>query len=292
MVVNLELLAELVAFQRYGTLSATAEHLMMTQPTVTRGMKRLEQSLGGTLFDRQVSNRIKLNATGLLAAKEAEKLLKAQSDFTDKILNYDRLRNEIAVASVAPGPTGFLEQIKNQIDAKLTITHQTINPDKVLDELRNLKEKLIFTNQEIVADDIESMYLGIEYLGVGIDKFNPLSQRKRISFRDLEGLSFLVVQDIGPWRQVVEDSIPNATFLYQENLSAMSKISQYSSFPFFFSNLSQQMPATVNRFNNSNRNTVQITDPRNQMELYGTYLKSERQNVQPILKEIVKRWPK
>lgn len=292
MVVNLELLAELVAFQRYGTLSATAEHLMMTQPTVTRGMKRLEQSLGVTLFDRQVSNRIKLNATGLLAAKEAEKLLKAQSDFTDKILNYDRLRNEIAVASVAPGPTGFLEQIKNQIDAKLAITHQTINPDKVLDELRNLKEKLIFTNQEIVADDIESMYLGIEYLGVGIDKFNPLSQRKRISFRDLEGLSFLVVQDIGPWRQVVEDSIPNATFLYQENLSAMSKISQYSSFPFFFSNLSQQMPATVNRFNNSNRNAVQITDPRNQMVLYGTYLKSERQNVQPILKEIVKRWPK
>lgn len=292
MVVNLELLAELVAFQRYGTLSATAEHLMMTQPTVTRGMKRLEQSLGVTLFDRQVSNRIKLNATGLLAAKEAEKLLKAQSDFTDKILNYDRLRNEIAVASVAPGPTGFLEQIKNQINAKLAITHQTINPDKVLDELRNLKEKLIFTNQEIVADDIESMYLGIEYLGVGIDKFNPLSQRKRISFRDLEGLSFLVVQDIGPWRQVVEDSIPNATFLYQENLSAMSKISQYSSFPFFFSNLSQRMPATVNRFNNSNRNAVQITDPRNQMELYGTYLKSERQNVQPILKEIVKRWPK
>lgn len=292
MVVNLELLAELVTFQRYGTLSATAEHLMMTQPTVTRGMKRLEQSLGVTLFDRQVSNRIKLNATGLLAAKEAKKLLKAQSDFTDKILNYDRLRNEIAVASVAPGPTGFLEQIKNQINAKLAITHQTINPDKVLDELRNLKEKLIFTNQEIVADDIESMYLGIEYLGVGIDKFNPLSQRKRISFRDLEGLSFLVVQDIGPWRQVVEDSIPNATFLYQENLSAMSKISQYSSFPFFFSNLRQRMPATVNRFNNSNRNAVQITDPRNQMELYGTYLKSERQNVQPILKEIVKRWPK
>lgn len=80
---------------------------MMTQPTVTRGMKRLEQSLGVTLFDRQVSNRIKLNATGLLAAKEAKKLLKAQSDFTDKILNYDRLRNEIAVASVALDPPAF-----------------------------------------------------------------------------------------------------------------------------------------------------------------------------------------
>ncbi|WP_274621384.1 hypothetical protein [Pediococcus pentosaceus] len=38
MAMNLDLLKELVAFQRYGTLSSTAEHLMITQPTVTRGM--------------------------------------------------------------------------------------------------------------------------------------------------------------------------------------------------------------------------------------------------------------
>ncbi|MEE6635351.1 LysR family transcriptional regulator [Limosilactobacillus pontis] len=50
---DLELLQELVAFQKYGTLSAAAEHLMITQPTVTRKMKKLEQ----TLFNREVSNR-------------------------------------------------------------------------------------------------------------------------------------------------------------------------------------------------------------------------------------------
>jgi DNA-binding transcriptional LysR family regulator len=33
---DLEFLEELVAFQKYGTLSAAAEHLMITQPTVTR----------------------------------------------------------------------------------------------------------------------------------------------------------------------------------------------------------------------------------------------------------------
>ncbi|MGN1336564.1 MAG: LysR family transcriptional regulator, partial [Limosilactobacillus mucosae] len=102
MTVNLELLTELVAFKRYGTLSATAEHLMITQPTVTRGMKRLEEELGVTLFDRSVSNHIKLNDTGLLAANEAAKLLKNVDDFTDKVLNYDRLRNEFTVASIIP----------------------------------------------------------------------------------------------------------------------------------------------------------------------------------------------
>ncbi len=265
---------------------------MITQPTVTRGMKRLEQELGVTLFDRQVSNRIKLNETGILAAREAEKLLKAENNFTDKVLNYDRLKNEIAVASVAPGPTGFLEQIKGRINAELIITHQTINPDNVIGDLQNFKEKLIFTNQEIVTDDIESMYVGIEYLGVGLDSFNPLSQQKRLKFKDLAGLSFIVVQDIGPWRQVVEDNIPDASFLYQENLSAMSKISEYSNFPFFFSNLSQEAPTTINRFGKGNRNALQIDDPQNKMVFYGTYLKRERPVVQPILKEIVKDWPK
>ncbi|WP_295747216.1 LysR family transcriptional regulator [uncultured Limosilactobacillus sp.] len=42
----------MVAFQKYGTLSVAAEHLMITQPTVNRKMKKLERKLGVTLFNR------------------------------------------------------------------------------------------------------------------------------------------------------------------------------------------------------------------------------------------------
>ena len=38
------LLEELVTFQRMGTLKKTAAHLAVTQPTVTRGMQKLEAS--------------------------------------------------------------------------------------------------------------------------------------------------------------------------------------------------------------------------------------------------------
>lgn len=72
---DLELLKELVAFEQYGTLSATAEHLMITQPSVTRGMKKLEQELGVALFNREV-NRITLNETGKLAAKRLKNYYK------------------------------------------------------------------------------------------------------------------------------------------------------------------------------------------------------------------------
>lgn len=292
MTLNLELLEELVAFQTYGTLSATAEHLMITQPSVTRGMHKLEDDLGVTLFDRRVSNHITLNDTGRLAATEAQKLLSASTAFTDKILNYDESKHTIRVASVAPGPTRFVAEIQDQLAANLTLNHQSITPDQVATSLRTFKERLIFTNTELMTDDLESRYLGKEFIGLGIDKFNPLAQRQSVSFNDLAGMNFLVVQDIGPWRNIVEDYIPDASFLYQADLTAMSKISRYSNFPFFFSNLTQATSDNVNRFDQATRNMLKIDDPHNQIDFYGTYLKSERHHLQPILEQIGQLWPK
>lgn len=78
--IDYQLLEELVTFQETGTLSATAEKLLITQPSVTRGMQKLEDELGVSLFDRTV-NRLKLNSTGELAAKLARKALAANQDF-------------------------------------------------------------------------------------------------------------------------------------------------------------------------------------------------------------------
>ena len=81
-------------------LSAAAEHLMITQPTVTRKMKKLEQELGVTLFDRQFSNHIALNDTGVLAANEARKVLDAEENFTETVLNYDRRRRRPGTTTI------------------------------------------------------------------------------------------------------------------------------------------------------------------------------------------------
>ena len=53
------LLEYLVTFTKAQTLAKTAAALNVTQPTVTRGMQRLEEEFGVKLFDRQ-PNRITL----------------------------------------------------------------------------------------------------------------------------------------------------------------------------------------------------------------------------------------
>lgn len=288
--VDPELLEELVAFHKYGTLSATAEHLMITQPTVTRGMKKLEQQLGVTLFNREFSNRIELNDTGLLAATEAQKLLQEENNFVEKILNYDHLKHKVVVGSVAPGPIGLMSEFQEQLSTQVSINHQLIAPANVVNDLRTLKERLIFTDKEIATDDIESLYMGTERLSLGIDKFHPLAQRKEVSFQDLAGLTFLVVQDIGPWQALIEKYIPDAKFLYQKDLASMRELSQYSSFPFFFTNLTGKTAATFARFSNNKHSRVPIIDPHNQIEFYGTYLKQDRKLIQPLLKQFGQFW--
>jgi hypothetical protein len=71
----------------------------------------------------------------------------------------------------------------------------------------------------------------------------------------------------------------------------MSEISRNSKFPYFFSNLSLVSSATIERSDDGGRVAVPIDDPRNHLEFYGSYLKSNRKLVQPLLKEINKIWP-
>lgn len=74
-------------------------------------------------------------------------------------------------------------------------------------------------------------------MAVRIDKMNPLAQKKSVTFKDLAGLSFLVVQGIGPWVKVTEENIPDAQFLYQKDLPALDELIHYSNFPVFRTNL-------------------------------------------------------
>ena len=79
----------MTTFAKTGTLTKTAAALNITQPSVTRGMQKLEEDFGVQLFDRQ-ANRIKLTPTGELAAREAEQLLTTSQTMLTKIQNFDR----------------------------------------------------------------------------------------------------------------------------------------------------------------------------------------------------------
>lgn len=281
------LLEELVVFSETQTLAKTAEKLMVTQPTVTRGMQKLEEELGVTLFDRQ-PNKITLTKTGKLAAQQAKKLLAANQDFVTQIRNFDQTQQTIKIGTIAPGPLPIAEHLKQDFNVEVD-RHFVLRQD-VSSALLDHQYSLIFSDQEIQNDQIESLFVGQEHLMVNLDQFMYLANKQQVTFKELRGLSFVVLSDIGPWKQIIQDNIPDAKFLYQEQRDAMTEITKYSNFPYFSTNVTDWEIHQPKRPDND-RVRIPITDAAATMTFYVSYLKSRRAQLRPVLQELSTLWP-
>ncbi|WP_119326745.1 LysR family transcriptional regulator [Companilactobacillus musae] len=285
------LLEELVTFKKYGTLASTAEHLMVTQPTVTRGMQKLEEELDVEIFDRQ-PNRITLTKTGELAAKEAQKVIDQNNNLITTVQKYEYNHKNIRVGAVAPGPLILLDHLRESelAQSKIDINDNLINPEDVTKELLDHNYSFVLTNQEIMTDDIESRFIGTEELSVNLNQFTLLANKKSVSFADLKGLSFIVIADIGIWKNITEKQIPDAKFLYQDQQEAFREITKYSDFSYFTTNISK-----IDRkleMEGHDQINVSISDNAAKVDFYAAYLKNQKKNINPILKEMNEVWDK
>ncbi|MCO7178066.1 LysR family transcriptional regulator [Streptococcus gallolyticus subsp. gallolyticus] len=277
------LLEALVAFAKYGTLSATAEHLMVTQPTVTRGMQKLENELGVTLFKR-TPNRISLTETGQLAAKEAEKLLEAKQAFIEHIQDFEKHSGKIRLGSVAPGPLYIAEDVASE---HISIDNDLLSENEVIAKLLSQDYQLIFTHQEIQTDDIESLYVGTESLRVNSDAMVVPANKTETTFQEMAGFSFVVLRDIGIWQQIIEDNIPNAKFIYQDEVDDFNEIRRYSSLPYFTTNITQ---LTRESQVHNRRLEMLITDETAQIDFYLAYLKTNKSQFKEEIAAIQTAW--
>jgi len=281
------LLEELVTFEKFGTLAATAEELMVTQPTVTRGMQKLEDDLGVQIFDRQ-PNRISLTETGKLAAQEAQKALDANQQFYNSVRKFDFSHRITNIGSVAPGPIILMNNLQNLPD-NVKINQTMVKPDSVEETLVNRDCSMVLTNQEFETPGIESLYIGTETLSANLDKFMDIASLNSVTFDQLKGLSFVVLNDIGIWKDIIQKEIPNAKFMYQEQRDSFSEITKYSNFPYFSTNIST---IDLKRNEDDDRVQIPISDESATMDLYATYLKEEKQPLVPLIKEITTAWNK
>lgn len=282
------LLDELVTFAQYKTLAATAQHLSVTQPTVTRGMQKLEDEFGVKIFNRQ-PNRITLTETGKVAATEAKKVLDQNRQMLQTVQKFEHSHSLLEVAAIAPGPMIVLNHLN--LAKNIQLTKDFLDPNSVVEHLQKHDFSLIVTNQEIITSDIESRFVGMEKLSVNLDKFTYLANQAKIHFKDLQGISFIVLTDIGIWKQVIQQEIPNAKFLYQDQVDAFTEITKYSNFPYFSTNLSKINPNHISQ-DEDNRVRISIQDDRAKMNFYASYLKEKKAVVTPLINQLADAWVK
>lgn len=284
--IDLYLLEELVALQKCGTLAKAADKLAVTQPTVTRGMQKLEQELGVNLFNRE-PNRITLTKTGEFAAKKAQRVLAVNEHYAQAVKNYALSESTITVAANAPGPLIVLNALR--LKNVQAISREEMISAQFEQLLVNRQYTCLLINQAINTSKIASIYLGTEDLYVHLNEFTDLASHQEVSFAELKNLTFLVFSKIGFWRQISKNWIPGAKFLYQDDPNALNEIKNNSIFPYFTTNISP-VDSTWNKQINQDRVKVTISDAAAHQQFYACFLKQNEKRLLPFIQQMQDKW--
>lgn len=281
---NRQLLEQLIAFEQYGTLAEVAEHLLITQPTVTRGMRKLEEELEVVLFDRK-PNKIELAKTGILAVQEAKKLLQAEDDFVQKIQQFNSKNSMLKIAATEPGPRLFLQGFSEEI---FDISPDNISISTIEHRLEQLEFDAVISNQEIHSQTLESLYLGREKLAFLVDTHTISSDKKSSTFAEMDGVSFILLENIGIWSDIIQKKMPHSKFLYQRDREAFHEILDHTNFPHFGTNLSIDVKTLATQ----RRQLLPIQDPEANLDFYIVYRIEERDKIISLAKKLQEQWPK
>lgn len=265
-----KLLEQLVAFAEYGTLCAVSERLYISQPTLTRCMKTLEEELGVILFHRS-KNRLSLNETGIHAANFAKQLLLAHQEFEKKVKAYDRSLHTISIGFCAPTPQTVFIPLINTLFNGMSISFD-MTDDRFFEErlLQGVYQLAVMHNK---PQDVNLYYkkCGSENLYISLPYTHPLSSCQQIHLKDLDGLSILLLSNIGFWADIPSSKAPKAKYLLQIDYSSFIELADHSEYPVFSSNYlisHGNLPPA--------RKNIPLADPECHVDYYLVCLNSEK----------------
>ncbi len=274
--IEIHLLEALAAFYQYGTLSAAAMHLHISQPALSRSMKRLEEILNVSLFTR-TKNSISLNDTGILAAQLAQDILNSENRMIQMVRYYDSSLHTISIGSEAPGPIMEIPSLMTQLYPDMSITCETENEENLLQGLEDQKYNIIILSHPMDIPNIECLPYSTESLYVSIPSDHVLKKFKDtgVTFEDIDGNTFLQISYVGVWDEIKKKMLPNSKILRQSDRESLNALENASSLLSFATDVSLR---SIRERNNPNRILIPIIDPEATVQFYCLMKKDKRLN--------------
>lgn len=233
--IEIYLLEQLAAFAKHGTLSKAAEELHISQPALSRSMKKLEEDLGVKLFIRE-NKKLLLNETGALAAALAESQVNQNCEMINRIIAFDRNLHSIHIGACAPQPMAELMPILQDHFGDMTISSELVYGEKLLNGLKNGVYNIAILPEPAEYEEIFCQRYFEEHIYVVLPKNHRLAHKKSVKFADLVGEKFLLYQHIGFWKSMCEENMKDSTFLIQPDRDTFYDLVVNTDYPAFSSN--------------------------------------------------------
>lgn len=255
-------LRQFVAFAETGTLSGAAEVLHLSQPALSRNMRKLEDDLGLTLFERK-KNRLELNENGEHVLELAKKLLYEADSFVAKARDFDRRNRTITLGICAPAPIWRLAPLITNIFPHMSLQTEMDQDARLLTDLLNNVYQLVVTHVRPDGGPYFWKECMKETLLFSLPKGHRYARRKSLSFSEMNGENMLLMPDIGFWDFVTTDKMPDSRFLTQSDRFSFNELVQASSLPAFTSDLAEKYTEVP-----SSRVNIPISDEDSSVTYY------------------------
>ncbi len=266
---ELHQLQQLLAIEKYKTLSSAAEHLNISQPALSRSIQRLEEELGVTLFERQ-KNKLSFNEDGIHALEYAKRIIELSQEMKDSLVAAAKARRTISIGSIAPAPMWHLSPEISRLHSQMSIQSELSTREKLEKGLKDGTYQIIITDDPSADSDTVCMEYCEEDLYVALPPAHPLAGRDSLSLSDLNGQSILQYSKVGFWLDICKAKMPDSMFLIQEEIAALDELRKSSALPCFATNLTGDTPA------NEHRIMVPLTDDEVNVIFYVKYKKANR----------------
>lgn len=273
---ELEQLRQLEAIDRCETISAAAQEMSISQSALTRSMQRLEADLGCELFDRS-KNRVALNTTGRVALAHGLAVLAAVDSLRDAVKSEVQHTRSIKVGTCAPGPLWNLTaRITERFPDQLLATEML---DEGEIERRLLSRAIDFgiVRHPPSFPVLHSIRLMSETLSIAVVPDDALAQLEAVTFDDLDGRDFLMLENIGCWTSLHESRMPHSRLFMQSDREVYNKLAEAGTLPVFVSDI----PACEGTL--ANRMRVPIDDPA----ATTTFYLAAHQDAPPIVHDML-----
>lgn len=258
---DLSELYQFVTYAKYGTLSAAAEELHISQPTLTRTMHHVEDSFGAKLFHRG-KNRIELTDTGKFAVEQAASLLAEAEKSIQAVQTFERNQHTITVHSCAPAPLwSLLPDLSHRFPENI-ISSKLTTIDEIIQNILSGKADIGILPQPCQHKDLFCVPYIQEQLFVCVPKEHVLADRSELSLSQLNGFNCLLRDQIGFWTDLVKQKMPASRFLVQTDEFEFEELSRTSTLLCFSSNKASLLNESMKE-----RRRIPLTDP----EVHVTY---------------------
>lgn len=279
--INIDFLEYLVEYAKTENLTKASNSLHISQSALIRAMQKVEDYVGVPIFERS-KNKLTLTETGLELVKNAKIVIETEKTMKERTVAFYNSITNISVGTIASGPMIKYGNLLFSVFPGKTIFSKIDSKENLFEKLKEGTYDFIFTTEQIESDEITSKYVFTEKLYITIPKTHFLSKLTQgVHFKEIDGQSFLVADNLGLWDEIVAKNLPKSKF-FPQSMENLYEIINASTIPNFSTNITLPLRSELDRV------SLPILDEEASVTFYLAYKKQNKQKLKNLLNIINK----